>query len=444
MIEVNTSTKIRKLIMLKPLLFVLTIVTLIALALNFNLFSNSETLQKPIEKSIEKIKDIPKNTKKIITNNTQKNILTDNNLSKELKELIHRAQKLFQAHKDSEALLLYEEVIKKSKDSNEVKILKLFAQACFEKAAIHYVYPNNDIEAAIESYELMIKKFKIKYNKDLLLIYMRARLGQARFTSKDELLVAYDEVIEKFQKDKEKRFEKEIEELLYAKSFALMGVNDEEAIAVLDSLIAKYSDKSNLPDTVKFSILNNIELSIITSNDPDKYIDLANKYMADSPDTKPLLEMLSIVKNSQDLEQDEALEAWNKEHGDYLFPDWDFSELRKWVNKMETPQSQKRVRKYLDFFEKQKYKKIYNRPKATVPVDPTYSDKATQNSTQQEEDYNTIQESDLPVVEKNEEDPYMEEIMESEPEITYPNPYSQSESNEEADGVSHTYQEDDY
>ena len=45
---------------------------------------------------------------------------------------------------------------------------------------------------------------------------------------------------------------------------------------------------------------------------------------------------------------------------------------------------------------------------------------------------------------ENDEDPYMAEIMNTEPEITYPNPYSQSEADEEADGVSHTYQEDDY
>jgi len=89
-----------------------------------------------------------------------------------------------------------------------------------------------------------------------------------------------------------------------------MGVNDEEAIEVLDSLIAKYKDKKNLPLTVKYSILNNIELSIITSNDTERYVDLANKYMGDEPDTKPLLGMLSIIKNSQELEQSEALEAW--------------------------------------------------------------------------------------------------------------------------------------
>ena len=425
--------------MLKPLLFILTIVTLIALALNFDLFSDSQAIKAPMTKPIEKLEVKPHSEKQIIVADVPKNIVNESNLTKELQALLHKAQKLFREHKDSEALVLYEKVIKKSKNANEIKILKLFAQACFEKAAVHYIYPSYDIDSAIESYELVINNFKNRYNKKLLLFYMQAKLEKGKFSSKDDLLVAYDEIIEKFQKDKEKRFEKEIEELLFAQSFALMGVDDEKAIEILDKIIAKYPDKSNLPDTVKFSILNNIELSIITSNDGEKYVDLANQYMADSPDTKPLLDMLSIIKNAQDLDQSEALEKWNEEHNDYLFPDWDFSELRKWTNKMETPESQKRIREYLDIFERQKYKNLYNTPKSTVPL----SHKATQNTTAEdsiEEDKMSEQEEVVPDI--YEEDPYVNEIIDTQPELSYPDPYSQYDSNEQADGVSHTYQDD--
>jgi len=307
------------------------------------------------------------------------------------------------------------------------------------------MYPSYDIDAARESYELVITNFKNRYNKELLLSYMGAKLNSARITSKEQILIAYDELIEKFQNDKEKRFEKEIEEMLYAKSFALMGVNDEEAIEVLDSLIAKYKDKKNLPETVKYSILNNIELSIITSNDTERYVDLANKYMGDEPDTKPLLDMLSIIKNSQELEQSDALEAWNKEHSDYAFPDWDFSELRKWVNGMETPESQERVRHYLDIFEKQKYKNLYQKPAASVPVDPVYSDEATQNASSEPSAVPTEDnKEEVPLPTSDPEDPYLDEIINTEPEISYPNPYAESEPNEQADGVSHSYTDDDY
>jgi len=429
MIELTITVKIRKFQMLRPLLIILAIVMLIALALNFNLFSDEPTIHKTIEKSTKELPTItPK--KEIITVKETNTTTIESNLTKELHALLNKANYLYRKSKKSEALLLYDKIITKSKKSTDVEVLKLFAQACFSKATIYLMYPSYDIDTARESYELVITNFKDKYNKELLLIYMQAKLQNAKITSKEQIITAYDELIEKFQKDKEQRFEKEIEEMLYSKSFALMGVNDEEAIEVLDSLIAKYKDKKNLPETVKYSILNNIELSIITSNDTERYVDLANKYMADEPDTKPLLEMLSIIKNSQELEQSEALEEWNKEHSDYAFPDWDFSELRKWVNGMETPESQERVRHYLDIFEQQKYKNLYQRPAASVPVDPVYSDEATQNTYSE------------PLPTSESEEPYLDEIINTEPEISYPDPYSEYVPNEQADGVSHSYTDD--
>jgi tetratricopeptide (TPR) repeat protein len=426
--------------MLKPLLFILTIVILIALVLNFDLFSDSKTIEAPIEQSIEKLEmalELKPHTKKELV------VPIESNLTKELQSILYTAYELDKKGKRTEALLLYEEVIEKSKNSQEVKILKLFAKACFQKAIVHYSYPSYDTDSAIESYELIIHKFKDKYDKKLLILYMEAKLTKAQFMLKEEIIITYDELIEKFENDKEKRFEKEIENMLYSKSFALMGIDDEEAIEVLDSIIAKYKDKNDLPDTVKYSILNNIELSIITANDTDKYVDLANQYMADSPDTKPLLDMLSIIKNAQNLEQSEALEQWNEEHNAYDFPDWDFSELRKWTNKMETPESQKRIREYLDIFEKQKYKKIYQTPAATVPTSPVYSDEATPNSYPTPSSpfiENTLPEEvsyeEVPEYEPN---PYLSDILEGQNPTIYPDPYAATPNNSPVGGVSHTY-----
>ena len=435
--------------MLRPLLITLAIVMLIALALNFNLFSDVPEVQQTIEKSIKKL-PVERTQKKIIVINDSNSTSIENNLTKELQSLLKKADRLYRKNRESEALLLYDKVITKSKKSTDVKVLKLFAQACFTKATIFLRYPSYDIDAAKENFELVITNFKDKYNKELLLIYMQAKLQNAQITSKEQILIAYDELIEKFQKDKEQRFEKEIEEMLFNKSFALMGVNDEEAIEVLDSIIAKYKDKKNLPETVKYSILNNIELSIITSNDTERYVDLANKYMGNEPDTKPLLDMLSIIKNSQELEQSEALEAWNKEHGEYAFPDWDFSELRKWVNGMETPESQQRVRHYLDIFEKQKYRNLYQQPAPSVPVDPLYSDEATQNSypdpyvpkEERNEEDNHQRDNTEEISNSESDSPYLDEIINTRPELSYPNPYSEDEPNEQTDGVSHTYTDD--
>ena len=245
--------------MLKPLLFILTLVILIALALNFDFFSKDISINEPIKESTQvKVEPLPK---EIISSSTIKEpIIINNDLSKEIQLLLNKAQKLLAQHKMAEALLVYEEIIEKTKKSDDIKVLKLFAEACFKKAGIHYMFPNYDIESTIESYELIISKFENSKNKELLLIYMQAKIQQAPFNSKEEILITYNELIEKFTNDKEKRFDKEIEELLFSKSFALMGIDDEEAIEVLDSIIAKYEDKTELPETVRFSILNNIEL----------------------------------------------------------------------------------------------------------------------------------------------------------------------------------------
>ena len=413
--------------MLRVLLFILVIVILIAIALNFDFFS-SPTLIKPSSSNpVKKVQVIHKVQHPTIAIEEKPIDSAESNLSKELQLLLNQAQLRYRQGKYEEAIVIYDTVIKKSKDSKEIKILKLFARACLNRANTYYSYPKYDVDSAIESFELIIDKFQNKYNKELLLKYMEARLNKASLISKEEIIETYTALIEKFQNDKEHRFEKEVEELLYAKSFALMGIDDEEAIAVLDSLIGKYKDanKSNIPDTVKYSILNNIELSIITANDTDKYVDLANKYMSDLPDTKPIIDMLSIIKNSQDLDQSEAVEAWIEEHKNYNFPDWDFSELRKWVNKMEVPQRQERVRQYLDMFEKKKYATNNSREGATVPLKNQVPQKV--NEEEQEEE------------EEREEDPYINDILETLPEITYPDPYAQDS---QADGVTQIYRGD--
>ncbi len=433
--------------MLKPLLLILTLVIIAALILNIEFLSTqpiisttnqNSTLEKLTQKSsiVEKKQSIP--SKEVEGS-------LDDNLSKEIELLLKNAEKFFRNNQDDEALLLYDKIISKAIKSKDLKVLKLFAQACFEKATLHSIYPNHDFDLAIESYELIVDKLEHSRDKELLLLYMQAKLKQAQLSSKEDLLIAYDELIEKFESDKKNDFNKEIDELLFAKSFALMGIDDEEAIEVLDTIIAKYSDKNNLPDTVKYSILNNIELSIITANETEKYVDLAKKYMANSPDTKPLLGMLEIIKNAQELDQSEALKAWQETHGEYHFPDWDFSELRKWANTLEGSESQKRVLQYLDLFEKQKYKNIYI-PEATVAIDPIYSDEATQNSASLEEKKDSqpieemIEEQNSPIYEP---DPYQNDLMGTEAEITYPNPYSHYEPNPQTDGVSYTYGEEE-
>jgi uncharacterized protein YeaC (DUF1315 family) len=350
--------------MLKSLIIVLIIVILLAIGLNFDIFSSSK--EKLIEETPKKIEIPLKNIEKKFSTDSKIIPITDennqvnseNNLSIEVEKLLKEAHLLFLDSKDADALELYKKIIEKTKDSQNLKILEQFTEACMQMAFLYQIYPNSDKEMAIETYTKVINKFKGSKNSKLLEYYITATVQQAYLFEKDERAYIYDELIKKFENNKDKKLQKRVEELLINKSFELMGKEDEEAMEILDKLISKYEKregKEKLPEAIELAILNNLELSIITSNDDEKYVDLANQYLSDSPDTKPLLEMLDIIKNAQYLEQKDAFETWEKENKEYYFDNWSFQEMRRWMNQMEDKETRERVKKYIDAFENHKY-----------------------------------------------------------------------------------------
>jgi len=414
--------------MLKPLIYILIVVILFALGMELNLFdTTNDSVKKETTKTLLPIEKTPK----ILTEEkNQTNILLpikdkldkDDNLTKELKKLVDKASKYFQKSEDSEAFKIYDKIINKSKNSNNPKILKFFAQAISAKALLYTIYPNNDTDAAIETYDMLINKFESSNNSDLLKLFMRTRIEQSKLLSKDDLLNTYDELISRFEKDKEHRFDKEVEEFLFAKSFALMDENAEEAMEVLDGIIEKYQKDSNekLPETVQISILNNIELSIITDNSEDKYVDLANKYLSKDKGTAPLLDMLNIIKNAQDINQEEAIGEWLDKHAEYHFPDWDFNELEKWASNMENIEGQKRVKKYLQVFQKQKNNRSY--PEPTIYSTDTNVEELTEETNAviyETDDVESIYENSEGNPYLYEPDPYLNDIYQ---QPTYENP----------------------
>jgi len=351
--------------MLKSLIIVLILVILLAIGLNFDaLFSSKEEfIQKEVKKvNIQREQREKSSTKKveikaiIPKENNQTN--SSNNLSYEINKLLSKANLLFRDSKDIEALELYKEIIQKTQNSKNQKLLEQFAEACIQMAFLYQIYPNSDKEASIEAYGLVINRFEKSQNPKLLKLYISATIQQSYLFDNSERLEVYDELIKKFENSNNKELQQKVEELLMNKSFELMGKNDEEAMEILDKLINKYENrKSNekLPQEIELAILNNLELSIITSNDDEKYVELANKYLSESPDTKPILDMLEIIKNSQYLDQDDAFEDWKKEHNSYHFDDWSFQEVRRWISRMEDRETKERVTKYINAFENQKY-----------------------------------------------------------------------------------------
>jgi uncharacterized protein YeaC (DUF1315 family) len=350
--------------MLKSLIILLIIVIVLAIGLNFDIFSSSqETVVQKTPTTIEvplksKEKELHKNSKTTPIIDEINSTNSEENVSIEVEKLLKQAHLLFRASKDTEALELYKNIIQKTQNSKNLKLLEQFTEACMQMAFLYQIYPNSDKEMAIETYNKVINKFQKSEDSKLLEYYITARVQQAYLFEKDERTYIYDELIKKFENNKDQKLQKRVEELLIDKSFELMGKEDEEAMEILDKLISKYEKregKEKLPKPIELAILNNLELSIITSNDDEKYVDLANQYLSDSPDTKPLLEMLDIIKNSQYLEQDDAFETWKEEHKKYYFDNWSFQEMRRWMNQMEDKETRERVGKYIDAFENHKY-----------------------------------------------------------------------------------------
>ena len=103
--------------------------------------------------------------------------------------------------------------------------------------------------------EMIIKKFENAEDFELIELYINAKIEMAYMETKEESLETYDELLKKFKNRTEPYFKQKIEDLLLAKSFALMGEDDEEAMEILDELIAKYqkSGEKKLPESIRFS-----------------------------------------------------------------------------------------------------------------------------------------------------------------------------------------------
>lgn len=346
--------------MLKTLIIILILVVALAIGLHIDFSTTAIPSTTPTPK-IQKKEAIIKTIERTLPKKEREMILAspkaDNNLTKEILALFNQANLSFQKNHNEEAQSIYSIIIKKLQNHHEVKFLKYFAKASIQKAFLFRSYPTYDHESAIEILDVLIQKFENTEELELIDIYINVKIEQAYLQTKEETLEAYDQLLEKFKDKQDPYFIKKREELLLGKSFALMGENNDEAMEILDELIDKYqtSKEKNIPENIQFSILNNIELAIITNNDDSNYRELADRYMSDSPDKEPLLDMLEIIKNSQDLEQDDALAIWQEKHNNYRFPDWSFDELRKWAYHIEDEETKERVTKYINTFENHKY-----------------------------------------------------------------------------------------
>ena len=252
-----------------------------------------------------------------------------------------------------EAIEIYDEIINKLSTSSDVELLKFYALAQFNKAYL------SSGEESIEIFNQIIERFKDENDKELLKEFYKAQISKAYvlegyMQQGDEAIEVYDAIIKKFSSYDEKEYKDIVDNALFSKSFLLMGERDEEAMEIYDNIINKHETTNTLPLPLKaeYAIINNIELSLITNNDDSRYRELANKYLRDSRDTKPQLDMLEILKEAQVSNQDDAINAWQEENKDYQFSNWSFTELQQWNNQMEDGEIKTRIKTYLNEFAK--------------------------------------------------------------------------------------------
>ena len=269
-----------------------------------------------------------------------------------LLKLYYNAQtlKAYLLDKD-EAIEVYDEIINKFKDSDSEELLKKFISAEYSKTYL------SNADETIDIYDEIINKFKNSRNKTLLKEVSTAEFSKARllndyFQNPSEAIDIYDDIINQFETYKENEFKQVVADALFAKSYLLMKDNGEESMEILDELIDRYKNSTDkgLAKNFEYSVINNIELALITNNDDSSYRDLADKYLSDKADTKPQLEMLEILKNAQESNQDEAIKQWEKEYKDYQFESWSFEELQRWNNDIEDKEERERIKTYLTEF----------------------------------------------------------------------------------------------
>lgn len=434
----------------KLILFIFSVIILITLGFNFLNTSPTHSKMTTQEEHLKTSKNEVSKKEETTPIKTQIHIKriteTDSTLNDEIKLLLKKAEDLLQDSKDEEAIKLYNLIIKKTAKSNDPKLLKHFVTACMSKGYIYQIYLANENDMAIEAYNMIIDKFEKSDNIEFIQFYIDAKLRLSYLLPDDEKIEIYNELVSKFEKSNNHHIQEKIESMLISKSFQLMGRDDEEAMRVLDKVIERYQDKNatmELPENISFSILNNIELALITNNDSETYVDLAKKLMSNSADTKPLLDMLEILKNSQDLNQDEAFETWKDEHKDYRFENWSFHEVARWAYRIEDKETKERVSKYINAFINQKYNipdkysnttvyenvpDNYNTTQMSYP-DPYASQPSTDvyyNDNQENEVYTPIEENK--VENATQEEIYQNDINDSKDEEIYADPYENSES----------------
>ncbi len=247
-----------------------------------------------------------------------------------------------------EAIYIYDEIADKFKESSNIELLKLYVNAQNAKATLSI-----DESDTIEIYDEIIDRLQDTKDMELLKELVDIEFSKAYLiNNSDEAIELYDDIIQKLSPYSE--FKDKVSDALFAKSYIIAKEDKEASMEILDKIIDKYRDNKNRGSSQNFeyAVINNIELALVTNRDDREYRELANQSLLDIKDTKPQLEMLQILKDAQDINQDEAMERWKDKYKNYKFDNWSFDTLKEWNNQMEDREERARIKTYINEFSK--------------------------------------------------------------------------------------------
>ncbi|MDN5053766.1 tetratricopeptide repeat protein [Aliarcobacter butzleri] len=262
----------------------------------------------------------------------------------------------FYKDKFDDALKAIDNAIKITK--NEIEIVS----SLYNKGVI-LERMDGKAEEAIKVYDELIKKFKDSKENNILEAVAKALVNKgvilAQIDGKSEQAIkVFDEIIERFKDSKENNILERVANAFYNKgvAFGKMDGKVEEAIKVYDEVINRFKDskENNILEAVANALLNKIEMNLISEKTNSKEdLDLFLNLVKENKEKLLQFEMLQIFEKAKDTNQDEKIKNWQIEFKDVELGDWSFKELKTWAETLED-EVKKRVLRYIDIFEKHK------------------------------------------------------------------------------------------
>ena len=257
--------------------------------------------------------------------------------------------------KSEEAIEVYDEVIRRFKDSKENDILVQVASALYNKG-VTLGQIGGKSEEAIEVYNEVIRRFKDSKENGILKQVASALYNKGVILGKsEEAIEVYNEVIRRFKDSKENGILEQVARALHNKGGILgqMGGKSEEAIEVYDEVIRRFknSKENSILEKVASALVNKIEINLILGNINSKEdLDLYFNLVEENKEKISLLEMLQIFEKAKDSNQDDEIKDWQIKFKDVKLENWSFNELKIWAETFKSEEKERLLR-YINIFE---------------------------------------------------------------------------------------------